>query len=435
MNKLSIIPRCMPRFHQAVFFLLLLIVVLTPCVAAQTDGTEDRVVTASDGTDLDIQVYPAEGNHLALWLVSGQGARERSSEIATQLAGKGVEVWQVDLAESLFLTRSAEQLRSIDATYVAELLSQAHQKTRKKILGIAGSYHAIPLLRGIRIWQQQAAKPYLLGAVLLTPSLYATVPSLGMDPEYVPVVKSTNIPIAIFQDGKRGNRWYVDQLIQHLRSGGSQVTLTVFEGVAGLLYEGDNSAQTLQTVTELPDRIIASIAMLSTSPVPSIPAPAARGYEPKGSGIDDRLKPFKANLQPPAIDLPNILGGNYRRANYQGQITVVNFWATWCPPCVQEIPSLNRLKSAMQDVPFELISINYAEEVNAVNEFLRRVDVKFPVLLDIDGKFAASWNVVAFPSTFVIGPNGKIRYGVNAGIHWDNPEVMKKLRALVNDGS
>jgi thiol-disulfide isomerase/thioredoxin len=109
---------------------------------------------------------------------------------------------------------------------------------------------------------------------------------------------------------------------------------------------------------------------------------------------------------------------------------VVNFWATWCGPCVEEIPSLNRLREQMKDQPFELISVNYADTPKKILDFMQKVRVDFPVLVDPNGKTAQQWNVIGFPSTFVIGKDGKIIYGVNAAIHWDTPEVIEVLRKL-----
>ena len=98
---------------------------------------------------------------------------------------------------------------------------------------------------------------------------------------------------------------------------------------------------------------------------------------------------------------------------------------------MEEIPSLNRLKQAMQDKSFQLISINYAEPAEKIHDFLTQVNVDFPVLLDPGGKLTGQWKVLAFPSTFVIGPDGNIQFGVNAGIHWDTDEVIQQLKALL----
>ena len=84
----------------------------------------------------------------------------------------------------------------------------------------------------------------------------------------------------------------------------------------------------------------------------------------------------------------------------------------------------------MADVPFELISINYAEDTKTIVEFMKQVNVEFPVLLDQNGEFAKQWNVISYPSTFIIDSKGIIQYGVNAAIEWDDPEVIQKIKAL-----
>ena len=85
----------------------------------------------------------------------------------------------------------------------------------------------------------------------------------------------------------------------------------------------------------------------------------------------------------------------------------------------------------MKGKPFELISVNYAEDRQRVENFLKQVNVDFPVLLDETGRVSADWNVLVYPSTFVISPNGKITHGVNGAILWDSPEVITQLNDLM----
>ena len=82
-------------------------------------------------------------------------------------------------------------------------------------------------------------------------------------------------------------------------------------------------------------------------------------------------------------------------------------------------------------MPFELISINYAEDKKYIDEFSKKVSIEFPVLLDKNGVFASKWNVISYPSTFIIDGKGNIRYGVNAAINWDDPEVVNRLKSLL----
>lgn len=415
---------------------LLLIVTTAPGYAKADVKSQEYQITATDGTDLSLIRYPAQGDYLIVWIAPGYGVHERSIQVAQQLADRGIEIWQIDLAEALFLPRSTEQMRKFTGQYVADLIQIAHKETNKKILLSARSYGAIPLLRGVRVWQErQPGKSYLTGAILFSPDLYTTIPSLGLEPEYLPIASATNIPIMIFQDGIRGNRWYVNNLIDTLMIGGSQPMLKILPGVSALFFKEDDAPETVQAITNLPKDIKSSINLLDKIPSPATPAPMKERFEPVGSGIDIRLKNFRGNFLPYPIDLKDAANNHYQRKSYEGQITIVNFWATWCPPCVEEIPSLNRLKEKMRGLPFELVSVNYAESAATVTEFLQKVDVNFPVLLDETGQVSIKWNVIAFPSTFIIGPDGKIHYGVNAAILWDSKEVVSTLRKLYSTNS
>ena len=150
----------------------------------------------------------------------------------------------------------------------------------------------------------------------------------------------------------------------------------------------------------------------------------------KHKKLDIELKQYKGNRKPLPIDLVNINGERVVREQFGGKVTVVNFWATWCPPCVEEIPMLNRLKAKMKNSNFELLSINFGQEEAVIVEFLKKVNVEFPVLLDGGGRTAGDWNTVVLPSTFVIGPDGKFAYAVNAAIEWDSPAVVQALKEL-----
>jgi thiol-disulfide isomerase/thioredoxin len=268
--------------------------------------------------------------------------------------------------------------------------------------------------------------------VLFSPEFYATVPALGLEPVYVPVMSASNIPIMIYQAGNRSNRWQLSHVLESLQEGGAAVFLKVLKGVTGVFYEGDKTEAAKNTFPSLVNEIPQVIKLLQQMPMPPLPPPLSENKPAAQHGLDSSLKPYVGKPLPKLLDLPDFNGQRVIRNNYKGKVTVVNFWATWCPPCVEEIPSLNRLRQAMQGKPFELISIDYAEDKQRIEKFLQQVNVDFPVLLDGDGKVAASWGVLVFPSTFVIGPDGMIHYGVNGGILWDSPEVIRTLNGLID---
>lgn len=384
----------------------------------------------ADDAEIIAYRYPAEGEYLLLWLAPEYGFRKAHRLLAEQLAAAGIEVWQSDIAESLFLPHGARSLKQLDGRYVADLIERAHAVSGKKVAIAGDSYAAINALRGARRWQEKAlADPYLVGAVLFTPYSYAYLPPLGLPPEYLPVVEATNIPLMIYQAKNSATYIRFDQLLQMLRKNESPIYTRLVPDVMSLFYEEEPTAAMIENAKPIAANLKTMLALLSRHGLPQRPVELVENTS-ADSGVDIYLKQFRASVRPTELALFDMEGRHIVKKDFSGQVTLINFWATWCPPCIEEIPSLNRLQRKMAGRPFELISINYAQDRATVAEFLERVEVDFPVLLDRDGVYAKRWNVISYPSTFVIDPLGNIRYGVNAAIEWDAPELIQKLDEL-----
>ena len=422
--------------HYIQTSLVTLCLLLFTGTAWSVNAAEEITVEIKD-TELSLLRFNAEGEHLIIWVSPGFGDLLRSYDVAEAISQRGIEVWHIDLAESLFLTQSTNTLRALDGSYVAGLISEAHESTGKSVTLMTRSYAAIPVLRGARLWQMQAAKAdsnqydYLTGAILFSPELYSEIPPLGLDPVYDPIASSTNIPIMLYQSGRRGNRWQLDKTLEQLQAGGAAVYLKILPGVTGVFYLKDKAVETSAVLQQLPEEIERVVHMLERIPTPKTVNKLMAGSKPAFSSLDITLNPFISDMAPLKIDLKTASGESFTREDFTGKVTLVNFWASWCGPCVEEIPALNRLREYMKDKPFELISINYAEKPEQIREFLNMVKVNFPVLLDEDGSYSAKWNVLVYPATFVIATDGNIVYGVNGAIEWDSEEITGKLEALM----
>jgi thiol-disulfide isomerase/thioredoxin len=255
---------------------------------------------------------------------------------------------------------------------------------------------------------------------------------LGHDAGYLPVVRATNIPLVILQASDANNRWYLDSLLDQLRSAGSPVYTVMLSGVRDLFYFQEHLDAEASAFSALPERMRRIVQLLDKTPTPLTAAALPKTQtSDKHLGLNDKLKPYSGHVKPRSFQLPSVEGGPFAIDDYKGKVTVLNFWATWCPPCVEEIPSLNRLRQAMSGEAFDLISINYAETPEAIGSFLNKINVDFPVLIDAGGRESARWKVFTLPSTFVIGPDGSIQYGVNAAIEWDSPEVIQGLKGMM----
>jgi thiol-disulfide isomerase/thioredoxin len=413
-------------------FLLIPFFVIQAGIANTCLAAAEIIVPVSDDVEITISRYPAQGEYLVIWLAPEYGFRSAHHALAHRMPEQGIEVWQADIVESLFLPQGSSSLKQLDGKYVADLVEYAHEHTGRKIAIVGDSYAAMSALLGARLWQSRNQDdPYLIGAVLFTPYSYAYIPPLGLAPEYLPIVESTNIPLAIYQAQNSGIAGQFDELLGRLRTNDSPIYTRLVPNVMSLFYEEEPTPAMKQSAQPIPASIRQLLPVLDRHGVPASPVPLKKALQIK-SGIDIYLKDFNGISEPEAFTLTDINGNTTAKTDFTGKVTVVNFWATWCPPCIEEIPSLNRLNEKMEGQPFELISINYAEDKNAVSRFMEQVKVDFPVLLDRSGSTAHRWNVITYPSTFVIDRQGKFRYGVNAAIEWDAPELIRKLELLMD---
>ncbi len=427
----NIILRMLSVLRLVVALFLILQLPLAIAEEALDFPTTEIDITAHDGADLNLHQYPAQGKELIIWIASGYGLSPRDVQLAEGLSRLGVEIWQIDFAQSLFQVGGSNFMRKLNPNYVVDLINAAHLRTHKQVILLSHSYGAIPTLRGATLWQQ-AETHYgrLSGIVLLSPDLYASIPDLGLAPNYLPITHATTLPIVVYQAGKRGNASQFPRLLAELRRSNDQVFFKLMPEITSPMYTGDTSKPTMALLRKLPQELAGVVRMLNTLPEAD-KTPQYTFHQETEARLDSRLKPYRAHPQPRSISLRSANDRHIQINDYKGKVSVINFWATWCRPCREEIPSLNRLRKLMQGKPFQLISINYAESVATIRAFLKEVKVEYPVLLDNEGQTSATWNVIAYPSTFVIGSDGKIHYGVNAAIDWDAPEVVRVLESLM----
>ena len=146
------------------------------------------------------------------------------------------------------------------------------------------------------------------------------------------------------------------------------------------------------------------------------------------------LKPFTGDPLPPSLALEDLAGRTHTLTDYRGQVVLINFWTTWCPPCIEEMPALQRLKQRMTDRPFQILAVNVKEPKKLSVEFLRRFAADFTVLLDPEGTTVRRWRVYVFPASFLIDPNGRIRFAYHGALEWDKGEALRTIERLMPDG-
>ena len=162
---------------------------------------------------------------------------------------------------------------------------------------------------------------------------------------------------------------------------------------------------------------------------------ASEGVEAARLG-EGRIAQQLLNVQPrderpPSLKLKAYDGREISLDDYRDKVVFLNFWATWCPPCVEEMPSMRRLQARMSDDPrFAMLAVSTDDNWEVVRKFFGSDAPPFPVLLDARGPLAKAYGTVKFPETYII-KGGRIVGFVEAGRDWDHWYAEAYLRSLL----
>lgn len=150
-----------------------------------------------------------------------------------------------------------------------------------------------------------------------------------------------------------------------------------------------------------------------------------------GAAHAAEIRPWKGGATPP-LALKDLTGATRTLADWRGKVLIVNFWATWCEPCIEEMPSLQRLGLRHASEGLDVLGVNLAEGEARIQAFLKRTDVDMTVLLDRDGVAKTAWKVHGVPATYVVDREGRIRFTIVGQVDFADPNIEKKITALLN---
>ena len=148
----------------------------------------------------------------------------------------------------------------------------------------------------------------------------------------------------------------------------------------------------------------------------------------------DRFVPIGPGARAPEYRMTTLAGDSVKISDYRGKVVVLNVWATWCGPCVREMPQLQALheKLASEGVEVLGVSVDYGDDA-PVTAFVKRFDLTFPILRDPSGDIQIAYATNGLPTTFIIDRSGRIRRREVGAREWADSSVVTELRALLAD--
>ena len=159
----------------------------------------------------------------------------------------------------------------------------------------------------------------------------------------------------------------------------------------------------------------------------------ALSWSPIDVAAAGELSPVTATT-PLALHLPDLDGRMQAMDALRGKLVLVNFWASWCTPCITEMPSIQRLADDMRDLPFAVVGVNVGEGQLRVRAVVERLGLDFPILLDRDSQAFERLRISVLPTTYLLDGDGVVRYVGRGPLEWDSAEVKGILQELETAG-
>jgi thiol-disulfide isomerase/thioredoxin len=156
---------------------------------------------------------------------------------------------------------------------------------------------------------------------------------------------------------------------------------------------------------------------------------ATPGGRPAAFAVTRPAEPLVAT----DFELVDLAGRTVRLSDFRGRVVLVNFWATWCAPCREEMPALETLSKDLAPHGLTVVAVNHKEAKSVIETFLREGKLTIPVVLDKDGRVAERYQVYALPATFIVNRHGKVVATVLGSRDWVGPDARDYLGRLLNE--
>ncbi|MCB1864640.1 MAG: TlpA family protein disulfide reductase [Chromatiales bacterium] len=345
----------------------------------------------------------------------------------------------LDPQQSWFVEPGANALDQWNRESIATLIAEMRRATGARVFVATNDRAGVVLLESLA---QLSAQNAPAGALLVSPNLFEQTPAPGEPGVFAPAVNFTTLPVFLFVPERSVMRLRAAELADAFAAGGAPVWLERLADARDRFFFRPDATPTEAALgAELAARITRALPRLAAS-TPAAPpsrptATVAATHSPAASPAAPTrvLLPYRGALENPGLSRPDLDGNTQDLADYRGRVVLLNFWASWCPPCVHEIPSMARVQERLRAQGFAILAVNLGENPADIRAFLERHPVNFPVLVDPDQAEPHRWRVFAFPTSYLLDKTGRIRFAVAGGIDWEETAALAAIEGLLAEPS
>ncbi len=420
----------MNLLHRFLLHLVCLFSIFTFGLLSHSSAAAESVLLPS-GQEVNIEEYGSDASkkHL-LWLTSERGISGELKKTVLAISKQNdLHILMPDWHDSYFLEPSRSALEKIPEQDYKDLIKHYADRFDKLFI-LASERSASLALKAVHQLQTEKTNN-IAGLILIAPYLQTQTPEIGKSVEYQEIAKHSNLPLYVFQAERSPRFVPLPQLINALEQGGSQVYTHILKGVSGGFYARDKEDLTtidIEAKKSLPKQINNALSMLEFAE--AAPLKPLASYETiKTKRRPNQLK--KISMVTPALVLNDLDGKQHKLENYKNKIVIVSFWASWCRPCIEEMPSLVKLKQKYKD-DLEILAVNVREENDVIKSFTKTMEINFPILKDTKSEITEAWKVYVYPSNFIVDKTGKLSYAATGAMDWQEPEIEAVIDKLVN---
>jgi thiol-disulfide isomerase/thioredoxin len=179
--------------------------------------------------------------------------------------------------------------------------------------------------------------------------------------------------------------------------------------------------------------LLCGFSVLAAENNQAVPSAVARAFAEAGLSVLPKKVPVVDFTVPLADFTAPLTGARTQNLKaLKGKVVFLNFWATWCGPCRQEMPSMEILYQRFKNQGFEILAMNYQEGQKDVAAFMKNYKLSFPAGLDSSGQVGRSYGIEAFPTTYIIDREGYIIARIVGSLNWNTPKMLAAFETLLN---